>query len=177
MSLKRLTTGGVLRCSAATPHARRALSSTPSLSSGEIDVGAELGLLDLRADLGKRGVKWLLPTFVDMHGVSKSKVVPLSHLGKMMKGSEQFTGAALDGVPQVSAHGTEIRPRANLAEGGAEQRMRESRARSGQVRQHDTWPLAATALSGHDGPGDLPDPGPGLLHRPAVEARHRLVCL
>ena len=35
-----------------------------------------------------------------MHGVSKTKVVPLSHMTKMMKGSEQFTGAALDGVPQ-----------------------------------------------------------------------------
>jgi glutamine synthetase len=29
-----------------------------------------------------------------------TQVVPLSHFAKMMKGSEQHTGAALDGVPQ-----------------------------------------------------------------------------
>jgi hypothetical protein len=63
--------------------------------------GDELGdLLGLRSELGKKGVRWLLPSYVDMHGVSKSKVVPLSHFANMMAGSEMFTGAALDGVPQ-----------------------------------------------------------------------------
>jgi len=38
--------------------------------------------------------------FADMHGVSKAKKVPLSHLEHMMAGSELYTGAALDGVPQ-----------------------------------------------------------------------------
>ena len=33
-------------------------------------------------------------------GVSKSKVVPISHLVQMLGGSEMHTGAALDGVPQ-----------------------------------------------------------------------------
>ncbi|MEJ2518488.1 MAG: type III glutamate--ammonia ligase, partial [Methyloceanibacter sp.] len=53
---------------------------------------------------------YLMASFSDMHGVSKTKMVPLSHLEQMMAGSELYTGAALDGVPQdvsdeeVSAH-------------------------------------------------------------------------
>ena len=54
----------------------------------------------LKARLESQGVRYALATYVDMHGVSKSKVVPISHLDRMMGGSELFTGAALDGVPQ-----------------------------------------------------------------------------
>ena len=64
----------------------------------------------LATALEKQGVKYLLPTYVDMHGVSKSKVVPTSHYQRMLGGSELCTGAAVDGVPQdvsdeeISAH-------------------------------------------------------------------------
>jgi len=64
----------------------------------------------LQQDLQEKGVKYLLPTYVDMHGVSKSKVVPISHYERMLGGSELCTGAAVDGVPQevsdeeISAH-------------------------------------------------------------------------
>ena len=54
----------------------------------------------LQADLRAKGVRYALASFVDLHGVSKAKAVPLEHLGQMMAGSELFTGAALDGVPQ-----------------------------------------------------------------------------
>lgn len=60
--------------------------------------------------LGAFGIKYLLASYVDMHGVSKGKVVPIEHLDRMMSGSELCTGAALDGVPQdvsdeeVAAH-------------------------------------------------------------------------
>lgn len=54
----------------------------------------------LAADLLEKGVKYLIPSFVDMHGIPKTKMVPIPHLQKMLKGSEFFTGAALDGVPQ-----------------------------------------------------------------------------
>jgi len=63
-----------------------------------------------KAKLEAAGVKYALASFVDLHGVSKSKVVPLSHFEQMAGGSELFTGAALDGVPQevndeeVAAH-------------------------------------------------------------------------
>jgi len=54
----------------------------------------------LKQQLVDQGVKYALATYVDIHGVPKSKVGPISHLDRMMTGSELFTGAALDGVPQ-----------------------------------------------------------------------------
>lgn len=54
----------------------------------------------LHHSLEQQGVKYALASFVDIHGMSKGKVVPLSHFDRMMQGSELFTGAALDGVPQ-----------------------------------------------------------------------------
>ena len=54
----------------------------------------------LKTSLQDQGVKYALASFVDIHGMCKSKVVPMSHFGQMMVGSEMFTGAALDGVPQ-----------------------------------------------------------------------------
>lgn len=54
----------------------------------------------LNKTLAAEGVRHALAGYVDLHGVIKGKFVPLNHLGRMMKGSELFTGAALDGVPQ-----------------------------------------------------------------------------
>jgi len=60
--------------------------------------------------LAQAGVKYLLASFVDIHGISKAKMVPIAHYDQMLAGSELFTGAANDGVPQdvsdeeVSAH-------------------------------------------------------------------------
>ncbi len=54
----------------------------------------------LHDNLTAQGVKYALASFVDIHGMCKAKSVPLSHFGQMMAGSELFTGAALDGVPQ-----------------------------------------------------------------------------
>lgn len=55
---------------------------------------------DLKTNLETAGVTTCIASYVDMHGVSKSKFVPMSHFDQMMQGSEMFTGAALDGVPQ-----------------------------------------------------------------------------
>lgn len=55
---------------------------------------------ELRRSLESQGVRYALASYVDLHGVCKAKAVPLSHLGQMLAGSELFTGAALDGVPQ-----------------------------------------------------------------------------
>lgn len=52
-------------------------------------------------DLVDRGVRYALASFVDVHGVSKAKSVPIEHAHDMLGGSELFTGAALDGVPQA----------------------------------------------------------------------------
>lgn len=53
------------------------------------------------ARLTTSGVKYCLASFVDIHGVPKCKAVPIAHLDRMLAGSEMFTGAALDGVPQA----------------------------------------------------------------------------
>lgn len=57
-------------------------------------------LQSLQNTLQEKGVKYAMASFVDLHGMCKGKVVPLSHFDRMMQGSELFTGAALDGVPQ-----------------------------------------------------------------------------
>src|SRR5262249_57354947 len=51
--------------------------------------------------LQKQGVKYCLASYVDLHGIPKCKAVPIAHLGRMLTGSEMFTGAALHGVPQA----------------------------------------------------------------------------
>lgn len=61
--------------------------------------------------LHAKGVKFLMASYVDLHGVSKCKMVPVDHFDQMMSGSELFTGAALDGVPQdVSEEEVAARP-------------------------------------------------------------------
>ena len=57
-------------------------------------------LLQLQRDLQERGVKYCIGAYVDIHGVPKAKVVPLSHLRQMAGGSERYTGYALDGLGQ-----------------------------------------------------------------------------
>ncbi len=60
-----------------------------------------LELQQLKTTLDKQGVKYAIASFVDIHGMCKAKMVPLTHFDQMMQGSELFTGAALDGVPQA----------------------------------------------------------------------------
>ena len=45
-------------------------------------------------------MRYALASYADIHGRSKCKMVPIGHLDQMLDGSELFTGAALDGVPQ-----------------------------------------------------------------------------
>jgi len=57
--------------------------------------------------LSEQGVKYCIGAYVDIHGVPKAKVVPLSHLSHMAHGSERYTGYALDGLGQ-DPHDDEI---------------------------------------------------------------------
>ncbi len=81
-----------------------------SASGASSKSGSAVNLEAIHRSLGASGVKYLLASYVDMHGISKGKMVPISHLEQMLGGSELFTGAALEGVPQdvseeeVSAH-------------------------------------------------------------------------
>ena len=73
-------------------------------------------LQELKFSLEEKGVKYALASYVDIHGICKAKAVPMAHFGQMMHGSELFTGAALDGVPQaVSDEEVSARPDANTA--------------------------------------------------------------
>jgi len=53
-----------------------------------------------REDLTQKGVKYCFSSYVDAHGIPKGKTVPIHHFERMMRGSELFTGAALDGLGQ-----------------------------------------------------------------------------
>ncbi len=59
------------------------------------------------ASLAQAGVRYCAASYVDMHGICKAKLVPIAHHAEMLRGSELFTGAALDGVPQ-SVHEEEV---------------------------------------------------------------------
>src|SRR5688572_33460662 len=56
-----------------------------------------------RAELAEQGVAYCLSSYVDVHGVPKAKAVPIEHFSRMMRGSELFTGAAIDGLGQTPA--------------------------------------------------------------------------
>nr|WP_183266060.1 type III glutamate--ammonia ligase [Acidocella aromatica] len=64
----------------------------------------------LEAAIAEKKIEFLLASYVDMHGVSKGKIVPVDHADQMLHGSELFTGAALEGVPQ-SVHDDEVAAR------------------------------------------------------------------
>jgi glutamine synthetase len=68
---------------------------------------------DLADRLATSGVKYAAISFVDMHGKPKAKMVPLRHLDSAAMGSEMFTGAALDGVPQ-EVNDDEVAPHPDL---------------------------------------------------------------
>jgi glutamine synthetase len=53
-----------------------------------------------RDELREQGVKYVLAAYTDVHGIGKAKSVPIDHFTTMMRGSELFTGAALDGLGQ-----------------------------------------------------------------------------
>nr|WP_199286764.1 hypothetical protein [Nocardioides houyundeii] len=69
-------------------------TDTTSVTPAETDVAEVQGRLEAA------GVRYALAGFSDVHGRLKGKVVPIAHLANMAGGSELFTGAAVDGVPQ-----------------------------------------------------------------------------
>jgi glutamine synthetase len=58
---------------------------------------------DRARQLAERGVRYVLVAYTDVHGVGKAKCVPIDHFSDAMRGSELFTGAALDGLGQTPA--------------------------------------------------------------------------
>ncbi len=62
--------------------------------------GKKPSLGEIKRDLVRKGVKYCFSSYVDVHGIPKGKTVPIDHFERMMRGSELFTGAALDGLGQ-----------------------------------------------------------------------------
>jgi glutamine synthetase len=54
----------------------------------------------IKEELVAKGVKYCIGAYVDIHGVPKGKVVPISHFEDFAGGSELYTGYALDGLGQ-----------------------------------------------------------------------------
>jgi glutamine synthetase len=69
-------------------------------SNGSATAADPAALDAKREELRAAGVDYCLSAYVDVHGVPKAKAVPIEHFAKMMKGSELFTGAAIDGLGQ-----------------------------------------------------------------------------
>ena len=57
-------------------------------------------LSTIQKDLAARGVKYCIGAYADIHGVPKGKVVPIAHFADFARGSELYTGYALDGLGQ-----------------------------------------------------------------------------
>ena len=71
------------------------LARVPAKEPKPADIAA------LARQLQEAGVKYCLASYVDLHGIPKAKSVPIGHFGRMMRGSELFTGAAIDGLGQA----------------------------------------------------------------------------
>src|ERR1700751_2135107 len=63
------------------------MATTPELSA-------------LKTQLIEAGGRYCLGAYVDIHGVPKGKFVPVGHFEDFAKGSELYTGYALDGLGQ-----------------------------------------------------------------------------
>ena len=76
---------------------RKSVKSSKEISTRGV---TKRTLLQKKNDLKKNGVKYCFSSFVDLHGIPKGKTVPIDHLERMLRGSELFTGAAIDGLGQ-----------------------------------------------------------------------------
>jgi glutamine synthetase len=86
---------------------------TTTASAQQSATGIPAAARDVADRLSASGVKYAAISFVDMHGKPKAKMVPLGHFVQAALGSELFTGAALDGVPQ-DVNDDEVAPHPDL---------------------------------------------------------------
>src|SRR5215813_9723020 len=66
---------------------------------GQGNAVADIGRL--QEDLRAQGVRYVFGAYTDVHGVPKSKCVPLEHLADAEAGSELYTVGALDGMGEL----------------------------------------------------------------------------
>ena len=75
-------------------------SASPDRSQ-QSNVNSTPDIARLQKEFEDKGVKYCIGAYVDMHGVPKGKVVPIHHMSHMAKGSERYTGYAVDGLGQA----------------------------------------------------------------------------
>ena len=63
-------------------------------------MGTTEELIRIRDSLKDEGVRYCVGAYVDIHGVPKGKFVPIDHFLDFARGSELYTGYALDGLGQ-----------------------------------------------------------------------------
>ncbi|HEU5396187.1 MAG TPA: hypothetical protein VFV81_03405, partial [Verrucomicrobiae bacterium] len=80
-----------------TPSRRLAAIDGAPPSNGDL---SDTKLKALKQKLIAQGVKYCLGAYVDIHGVPKGKFVPIDHFEHFARGSELYTGYALDGLGQ-----------------------------------------------------------------------------
>jgi glutamine synthetase len=59
---------------------------------------------ELKRDLAAGGVRYVFGAYTDVHGVPKSKCVPIEHLADAAAGSELYTVGALEGMGELGPH-------------------------------------------------------------------------
>ena len=59
---------------------------------------------ELQRDLAASGVRYVFGAYTDVHGVPKSKCVPIEHLADAAAGSELYTVGALEGMGELGPH-------------------------------------------------------------------------
>ncbi len=64
---------------------------------------------DLSKTLADQGVRYVFGFYVDVHGVPKSKCVPVTSLESMADGSELYTVGALEGMGELGHTRTNAR--------------------------------------------------------------------
>jgi glutamine synthetase len=72
-------------------------------------------LLSLQERLEAEGVRYLFGAYVDIHGVPKSKCVPVAYIEVFARGSELYTVGALEGMGELGPHEDECEGIPDLA--------------------------------------------------------------
>jgi len=70
------------------------------MSSNKCVTPALNTVASLKESIAENKLKYLIPNYVDMHGIPKTKIVPIDHMENMLASSKFLIGAALDGVTQ-----------------------------------------------------------------------------
>jgi len=89
------------------------LSEIAKLGFGVMATPGGLTLESAKTFLSENGVKYVLAQFVDIHGVAKSKAVPVSHLDDILTGGAGFAGAGAWGLG-LKPHEPEFMVRCDL---------------------------------------------------------------